>query len=1298
MADYTLEILHAADQEAGIPALDDAPRFSAVLNALKNQDLGNDGLPDNTLVLSSGDAILPGLFFSASEEVYGGAGRADILIQNELGFQALAFGNHEFDLGTELLADLIGGALTEGFPGTAFPYLSANLDFSTDANLAGLVGPDAVAPAPNTIAASTVINVNGQNIGVVGATTPTIDVISSPGDVTIAPADFEGTPTPAQLDALAAEIQADVNALLAANPGLNKVVLLSHMQQLAIEQELASRLRNVDVIIGGGSNTRLLDGTDRLRDGDNNQGPYPIFTTAADGNPVAIVNTDGSYKYVGRLVIGFDNATGLIDPSTYDPAISGAYATDAQGVADLGAEGLVDPEIQEIVNNLRAVIEEKESNVFGISTVYLDGTRGSVRTEETNLGNLTADANLAIAREITGDESILVSLKNGGGIRDDIGRVIVPPGGTGDPEERPNEEIPGVKPVGGISETDIANTLRFNNGLTVMDITREGLVAVLEHGVAASSLDDSNTQGRFPQVSGIEFSFDVTAEPGNRIQSAAIKSETGQILDVLVENGEFVGDPSTTVRMVTLGFLAGDEGDPTGIGGDGYPFPAFASDYQELEQPEDAPRTGNATFAPDGSEQDALAEYLFDNFLTTPFAEAETDRNQDSRLQNLAFRQDTVLIPGFTNSFGGPFTKIGGLELADGAEINAYDGVSQRLFVVSGEPVLQVVDLRDPTLPVALPAIDLSAFGDGINSVAVYEGLLAVAVESGEAGVDGTVVFLNASDGTVLNAITVGDLPDMLTFTPDGTKVVVANEGEPNDDYSVDPEGSISIIDLSNGVENAVETNLGFRPFNDQKAQLQEQGVRLFGLNASVAQDLEPEYIAVAPDGTKAWVTLQENNAVAAVDLVTESIEGILPLGFKDFSQDAKLDASNEDGGINIRNWPVFGMYQPDSIDSYTVNGTTYYVTANEGDARIRPDGDLEDDLGNVILDEGAIFNEENRIGDDEIVLDPEVFPNAAELKLDENLGRLNITNTLGDTDGDGDFDELYSYGGRSFSIWDENGNLMYDSSDEIANITAQLTPQLFNANDGDPDEFDNRSDDKGAEPEALTLGQVGGSTYAFVGLERAGGGVLVYDITDPTSPLFVQYVRDDADIAPEGLTFINKEDSPNGQHLLIVTNEESSTLAIYGADSLPDRSGTGAILDLTGFDANVTVNATLEREALFNNVLRFYETDAQGRVGGLLPGEEGYEDAVRENLIEVVDLFVSNLVTQTENVVVAGGSYLAPALLVDGDINDLVTIADRFNGQSRIQRDGNTWRFEDFSDGDFDDFVFTLNSAEPLA
>ncbi|MEL6938546.1 MAG: esterase-like activity of phytase family protein [Cyanobacteria bacterium J06598_1] len=638
---FTLQLLHLGDQEAGIPALEDAPRASAVLNALRNDF-------ENTLTLSSGDAIIPGLFFSASEEAFGGAGRADILIQNELGIQAIALGNHEFDLGTGLVRDLIVGGeddpetpdVDESFGGTLFPYLSSNLDFSTSADLADLVVADDQAPLPKSIAATTVIDVNGEQIGVVGATTPTLPIISSPGDVTVLPEDFDGNPTAAQLDALAAEIQTDVDEMLAANPGLNKVVVLSHMQQIAIEQALATRLTNVDVIVAGGSNTRLADEDDRLRAGDEAQGTYPIFSTDADGKPVAIVNTDGNYKYIGRLVVEFD-AEGNVIPESYDPSVSGAYATDEQGVADLGAEGLVDPEIQGIVDTLEEVIVAKESNVFGISDVYLNGLRGSVRTEETNLGNLTADANLAIAKEA--DSDVVISLKNGGGIRDDIGQRIVPAGGTGEPVLLPTEEIPGVKPAGGISETDIGNTLRFNNGLTLLTITAEELLAVLEHGVAASSLDDENTQGRFPQVAGIEFSFDLTAPEGDRVQSLVVLDEDGNDQDVLVQNSEIVGDPTRSFRMVTLGFLAG--------GGDGFPFPT--RDVVDLAQEDDAPRTGVATFAPDGSEQDALAEYLAANFgEDNPFNVADVDRTEDTRLQNLAFRADTV-IDDVTGGGGG---------------------------------------------------------------------------------------------------------------------------------------------------------------------------------------------------------------------------------------------------------------------------------------------------------------------------------------------------------------------------------------------------------------------------------------------------------------------------------------------------------------------------------------------------------------------------------------------------------------------------------------------------------------------
>lgn len=1172
MADqrFTLELLHAADQEAGIPALVDAPNFSAVLNALKAQDLGNDGIEDNTLVLSSGDAIIPGLFFSASADVFGGAGRADILIQNELGFQAIALGNHEFDLGTALLADLIGGQdddpttpdVDESFVGAQFPYLSANLNFATDANLAPFTTPDAEAPKPNSIAASTVIEVNGEKIGVVGATTPTVDVISSPGDVTIAPADFDGTPTPAQLDALAAEIQADVDALLAANPDVNKVVLLSHMQQIAIEQALAERLTDVDIIVAGGSNTRLVDEDDRLRDGDTAQGPYPIFTTDADGNPVAVVNTDGNYKYVGRLVVDFDE-NGVIIPGSYDPAVSGAYATDAQGIADLNAAGLVDPEIQAIVDALGDVIEAKESNVFGVSNVYLNGLREDVRIQETNLGNLTADANLAIAREITGDDSIVVSIKNGGGIRDDIGRVTVPAGGTGEPEELPNEEIPGVKPAGGISETDIANTLRFNNGLTVLDITRAGLVAVLEHGIAASSPDDDNTQGRFPQISGVEFSFDLTAASGDRIQNLAIKDEDGNILDVLVQEGEFVGEADATVKIVTLGFLAG--------GGDGYPFQDFGSNFVELAQPDDAPRTGEATFAPDGSEQDALAEYLADNFsASNPFSQADSGRAEDTRLQNLAFRADTVLGDDMGDLPTAPaidLTVLGtyatGVFDEGAAEINAYDAETKRLFVVNSNAVtIDILDLSNPTSPTKVGEIDATAYGAGANSVAVKNGIVAVAIENETVTDNGEVVFFDAF-GNFLGQVEAGALPDMVTFTPDGTQVLVANEGEPDD--GVNPEGSISIIDLSNGVANATVDTADFTAYDGQEAALRAEGVRIFP-DVSFSQDAEPEYISISPDGTQAFVSLQENNAVAIVDIATKQVADIVGLGVKDYSLPGNgIDASDRDDAINIQNYPVFGMYMPDAIASYAANGTTYFVTANEGDAR----------------------DEDARVKD--LMLDPTVFPNAAELQQDEVLGRLEVSTIDGDFDGDGDYDALYAYGARSFTIFDTAGNVVFDSADAFEQITADLIPDYFNSNNDENGSFDSRSDAKGPEPEGVVIGEVDGSTYAFVGLERVGG-IMVYDITNPTGASFVQYINNRdfeveaqledgstnpavGDLGPEGLTFIAAEDSPTGEALLAVSNEVSGTTTIYSLKDLKNLIiGEEETRRLIGTEADDTI------------------------------------------------------------------------------------------------------------------------------
>ncbi|MEM8777509.1 MAG: esterase-like activity of phytase family protein [Cyanobacteria bacterium P01_G01_bin.49] len=915
-------------------------------------------------------------------------------------------------------------------------------------------------------------------------------------------------------------------------------------------------------------------------------------------------------------------------------------------------------------------------------------------------------------------------------------------------------------------------------------------------------------------------------------------------------------------------------------------------------------------------------------------------------------------------------TNLGTFTSDAGAEIVAHDPTTQRLFITTGETI-EVLDISTPTNPSLVNTIDITSLGGGTNSVAVNNGLVAIAIEADETGVAGTVAFYD-TDGNFLNAVEAGFLPDALTFTPDGTKVLVANEGEPNDEYTVDPVGSISIIDLSNGVDNATVANASLAAFDGREAELRAKGVRIFGPGASASQDLEPEFIAVSPDGSQAFVTLQENNGVVVVDIATATVLDILPLGTKDWSKgqpevttfdfenrgnidnggddlttalgemielggfsgfwydgvaengnlkfltvpdrgpngdaegndrpfllpeyqarvvafelsestgeisitnetlltradgttpitglpnipnldlravDAEgnpvndtaiaglesftvfnpdgtgeadnaiydsfgadlegitrandgsfwmvdeyrpaiynfdadgtlinrfvpsgtveaantingegtfapeefgqetlpevygqrrsnrgfealaldegnntlyafiqtpmdnpdsdirdsdvirilaidtatgnpiseyvyalegnadpgirnslvdkigdavfdpdtgnlfvverdssldstgkqlifeinltgatdilgtdlseassdttleslsiddlaaegiqvvsklkvtnlpslgyqpsdkteglsllpagrlavlndndfglvegaeavqlglidfpvgnqLDASNEDGDINLRNWPIYGLFQPDAISSFVVDGETYYITANEGDARDY-DG----------------FTEEFRIGDEEIVLDPTAFPDAEMLKADENLGRLRITDQLGDLDGDGDFDQLFSYGGRSFSIWDEQANLVFDSGDDIALITANLTPELFNADAGDPAEFDERSDDKGAEPESVTTGIINDTPYAFISLERSGGGILIYDVSNPTNPDFVQYIRTDGDIAPEGLAFISETDSPNGLPLLALANEESLTTTLYELSIPQDTS-----------------------------------------------------------------------------------------------------------------------------------------------
>lgn len=479
------------------------------------------------------------------------------------------------------------------------------------------------------------------------------------------------------------------------------------------------------------------------------------------------------------------------------------------------------------------------------------------------------------------------------------------------------------------------------------------------------------------------------------------------------------------------------------------------------------------------------------------------------------------------------------------AEIVAFDPLTKRVFVVNAAATsVDVLDASDPTNPTKIATIDAAELGDSANSVAVKNGLVAVAIQAVEKTDPGLIAVYDSTTLALLKTFPAGALPDMIAFTPDGSAIVTANEGEPNDAYTIDPEGSLTLVDLSHGLAAAQTWQIGFNKWDKKRAQLLSKGVRLFGPNATVSQDLEPEYISFSWDGKVAYVTLQENNAIAKVDLVQGEVLAIMPLGYKDHRLAGNaLDASDRDGGINIANWPLHGLYLPDSIASFCIGYDTYLVTANEGDTRA-----------------WAGFNEESRVKD--LKLDATAFPNGADLRKDPALGRLTVTKTMGDPDGDGDYDSLYVFGGRSFSIWNTSGKLVWDSGSEFEDLVANLATPYFNSDHAASSSFDTRSDNKGPEPEGIAVGEIDGRTYAFIGLERQSG-IMVYDVTKPKAPVFKDYLNnrdftvptelDDGssnpaagDLGPEGLAFVGADKSPTGKPLLVVGNEVSGTTTIY--------------------------------------------------------------------------------------------------------------------------------------------------------
>jgi len=490
----------------------------------------------------------------------------------------------------------------------------------------------------------------------------------------------------------------------------------------------------------------------------------------------------------------------------------------------------------------------------------------------------------------------------------------------------------------------------------------------------------------------------------------------------------------------------------------------------------------------------------------------------------------------------GRYTNDGPFNLS-ASEIVAHDPATQRLFVVNGrDKRVDVLDIHNPAAPVKVASIDMSPYGNVVNSVATHDGLIAVAMEANVKTSPGLAVLIDSALN-VVNAIPAGALPDMVTFSPDGRWLLVANEGEPNtynnfgsetNGPSIDPEGSVTVIDLLTGPLTASARTAGFTAFNTTPI---DPAIRIYGPNASVAQDLEPEYIAISADSTTAWVTLQENNAFAIVDIASATVTDLIALGYKDHNLPGNgVDASDQDGAINIRPWPIKGIYNPDSIAAIQYQGATYLLTANEGDTREWPG-----------------FREDVRLSTR--TLDPTAFPNGATLKATNNLGRLAVSSVDGDIDNDGDLDEIYSYGARSFTIWTATGDLVFDSGDEFEQLTAAVFPTRFNASHGN-NSFDNRSPSKGPEPEGLAVGKAFGRTLAFIAFERMGG-IAMYDVSNPFDPSLLDYVNTRifessfnfataGDLGPEGVTFISADNSPNGKPLIAVAHEISGSTVIY--------------------------------------------------------------------------------------------------------------------------------------------------------
>jgi len=1034
---FDLSIMHTNDTHASLDNV--AKRVTAVKEVRAEK-------PD-ALLLDAGDVMSGTLYFNEYK------GLADLEFMNLMKYDAMTFGNHEFDLGSspeglQALKDFVEVA--------KFPFVSANVDFSKDDKFTGLFN-DVISSKPEEgkIYQGIIKKIDGEKVGIFGLTTAETASLSSPGEII-----FEDYKAEAEKAVKAFEGQK-----------VDKIIAITHIgyddnEAIDNDLKLAAEVEGIDVIVGGHSHTALKQ-------------PKVID---AEGTPTLIVQTGNANSNLGVLDVEFDNKGNIVGHA-------GELIAIGSQVPDPEAAALLAPYKEKVeATSLTEIGVEAKVALTNPRTGDEGNTTGeSVRKNETILGNLITDGMLAKAKSVS-EKEVIMAFQNGGGIRAAID-------------------------AGPITVGEVMTVLPFANTLATMDVTGAELKAAFE--ISFKSLPGES--GGFLHVAGAEVKYDSTKPVGQRVVSIKYKNANGELTEV---------EDATTYTIATNAFTA--------KGGDGYTVLANAyaegrvtdlglSDWENL-----AEHLKNLTTIPtetEGRIVDVNAPVIDPGTTPAPVTTTEPPL-VNLNPENLSVSQ----IARYDSGQG-----------ETGTEIMAYDTERKLAFVtngaVGGYDILSFAGLEsgkftavDSEKRVVLADYGITGVKD-ITSIASHptDDLIAISAVNDPKTDNGHIVFAT-KDGKYVKHVEVGALPDMVTFTPDGTKAIVANEGEPSDDYSADPEGSISIIDLKTF---EVKTLTFTEEMLDSKVRVDSQGTKL--------EQLEPEYITVSADSTTAYVSLQENNAIATVNLVTGTILDVKGLGVKDHSVVGnELDAI-KDGEIKIEKQPILSFFMPDAIDTFSVADQTYIVTPNEGDAR---DYDA--------------YSEEKKLSSigKEVKLKAEHYAGYTQEELDAfdltTLADYKVTLENGLSADGTSYEALYGYGGRSFSIFKaDTMELVYDSGNDFETIIAENMPEQFNISNSNL-ELDSRSNAKGPEPETVVTGQIGEKTYAFIALERFSG-IMVYDLSNPTAPEFVTLVssRDFSadvagDVAPEGLQFIPADKSPTGKALLAATNEMSGTVAVY--------------------------------------------------------------------------------------------------------------------------------------------------------